>query len=96
MVFCFVVVVVVGFNFFIAQMNLSHLLLYNDHNNLISQDFHPTAQAHPSTPQTVSSRDHKFFNVCESASVLQRSSVCAFFKFHMSVKEFDVGVSLYG
>ena len=26
---------------FITQMNLSHLLLYNDHNNPISQDFHP-------------------------------------------------------
>ena len=70
--------------------------LYNDHNNLISQDFHPTAQAHPPTPQTVSSGDHKFFNVCESASVLQRSPVCSFFRFHMSVKALDVGVSLYG
>ena len=33
---------------------------------------------HPLTPQTVSSRDHKFFNVYESASVLQISSVCPF------------------
>ena len=28
-------------------MNLSHLQLYNDHNNPIPQDFRPTAQAHP-------------------------------------------------
>ena len=68
------------FHFFIIQMNLSHLQLYNDHNNLISQDFHPTAQAHPPNPQTVSSGDHRFFNVCELASVLQRSSVCPFFQ----------------
>ena len=51
-------------------MNLSYPYLYNDHNNLISQDFHPTAQAHPPTPQTASSGDHKFFKVCESVSVL--------------------------
>ena len=77
-------------SFFITQMNLSHLWLYNDHHNPISQDFHPTAQAHPPTPQTVSSGDPKFFNVCESASVLQRSSVCPFFRFHMSVEALDV------
>ena len=81
---------------FITQMNLSHLLLYNDHNNPISQNFHPITQAHPPTPQTVSPRDHKFFSVYESASVLQRSPVCPFFRFHMSVKALDVGVSLYG
>ena len=52
--------------FFITQMNLSHPWSYDDHNNSISQDFHPITQAHPSTPQTVSSREHKFFNVCES------------------------------
>ena len=32
---------------FITQMNLSPLQLYNDHHNPISQDFHPTTQAHP-------------------------------------------------
>ena len=37
-----------------------------------------------------------FFNVCESASLLQRSSVYPFFRFHRSVKAFVVGVSLYG
>ena len=62
----------------------------------ISQDFHPTAQAHPSTPQNVSFGNHKFFKVCESVSVLRRSSVCPFFRFHVSVKALDVGVSLYG
>ena len=31
-------------------MNLSHLSLYNDHNNPVSQDFHPVTQAHPLTP----------------------------------------------
>ena len=36
-----------------TQMNLSPLQLYNDRNNMISQDFHPTAQAHPPTPITV-------------------------------------------
>ena len=82
-------------NFF-TQNNLSHLWLYNDHHIPFSQDFHPTTQAHPPTPQTISSGDHKFFNVCESASVLQRNSVCPFFRFHMSVKAFGVGVSLYG
>ena len=49
----------------------------------------------PPPPQTVSFGDHKFFNACASASVLQ-SSVCSFFRFHTSVKAFDVGVSLYG
>ena len=58
---------------FITQMNLSHLQLYNYHNNPISQAFHPTTQAHPPTFQTVSSGDQKFFNVCELASALQRS-----------------------
>ena len=48
------------------------------------------------TPQPVSFGNHKFFKVCESVSILQRSSVCPFFRFHMSVKAFDVGVSLYG
>ena len=38
----------------------------------------------------------KFFKVCEAVSVLQRSSLCPFFRFNMSVKAFDVGVSLYG
>ena len=70
--------------FLITQMNLSHLYLYNDHDNLISQDFHPIAQAHPPTPQTVSSGDHKFFNVCESASVLQRSCLSFFQIPHVS------------
>ena len=37
-------------SFFITQMNWSHLRFYNDHNNPISQDFHPTAQAHPPPP----------------------------------------------
>ena len=31
-------------------------------------------------PQLVSFGNHKFFNVCESASVLQRSSLCHFFQ----------------
>ena len=81
--------------FFILFSFFVIIIIFNDHNNPISQDFHPTAQAYPPTLQTVSSRDHKFFNVCESASVLQ-SSVCPFFRFHMSVKALDVGVSLYG
>ena len=38
---------------------------------------------------------HKFCKVCESVSVLPRSSFCPFFRFHTSVKAFDVGVSLY-
>ena len=53
-------------------------------------------QLHPTTPQTVSFGKHKFFKVCESESVLQRSSVCPFFRLLMSVKAFDIGVSLYG
>ena len=62
---------------FITQMNLSHLWLYNDHNNLISQDFHSTAQAPPPTLQTVSSRDHKFFQCLWI-------SVCSAKKFSLS------------
>uniref|UniRef100_A0A8D0P6W2 Tetratricopeptide repeat protein 28 n=1 Tax=Sus scrofa TaxID=9823 RepID=A0A8D0P6W2_PIG len=45
-------------------------------------DFENAVQSHPPTPRT-------------SASILQRSSLCPFFRFHMSVKAFDVGVSLY-
>ena len=40
-----------SFFLFIIQMNLTHLWLYNGHNNPISQDFHPTTQAHPPTPE---------------------------------------------
>ena len=36
------------------------------------------------------------FSKSVSQSVLQRSSLCPFFRFHMSVKACDVGVSLYG
>ena len=34
-------------------------------------------------PQPVSFGNHKFFKVCESVSVQQRSSLCSFFRFHM-------------
>ena len=51
---------------------------------------------HTPIPQTVSSRDHKFLNASESASILQRNSVSPLFRIHMSVKEFDVAFSLYG
>ena len=36
-----------------------------------------------SYPQAVSFGNHKFFKVCESVSVLQRSLSCPFFRFHM-------------
>ena len=42
----------------------------------------PNPQCTPPNPQTVSFGNHKFFKVCESVSVLQRSSVCPFFRFH--------------
>ena len=54
----------------------------------------PYPQHLPSPPQPVSFGNHKFLNVCESVSVLQRSSSCPFFRFHMEVLAFDVGVSL--
>ena len=72
------------FTFFcITQMNLSHLQLYNDHNNLISQDFHPTAQAHPppsklSPPETVSFS----MSVSQHLFCKEVQSVL-FFRFHM-------------
>ena len=34
-------------------------------------------------PQPVLFRNHKFFEVCESISVMQRSSLCPFFRLHM-------------
>ena len=46
--------------------------------------------------QTVSFGNRKFFKVCGSVSVLQRSSFCPFFIFHMSAKAFDVHVSWFG
>ena len=68
-------------------MNLLHLQFYNDHHNPILQEFHPTLPVYLSTPQPVS-------KVCASVFILQRSSLCAFFRFHMSVIAFDVSVSL--
>uniref|UniRef100_A0A8D0ZMY2 GBD/FH3 domain-containing protein n=1 Tax=Sus scrofa TaxID=9823 RepID=A0A8D0ZMY2_PIG len=53
----------------------------------------PNPSASP-TLQTLFFGNNKFFKVCESVSVRQRSSVCPFFRFHMSMKAFDVGVSL--
>ena len=49
---------------------------------------------HPSTPHPGSVGNCKFFRVCESVSVLQRSSLCHFFRFHRLVRASDVGVSL--
>ena len=34
-------------------------------------------------PQPVSFGNHKFFEVCESVSILQKSSLCPFFRFQM-------------
>ena len=43
----------------------------------------PNSQRIPPPPQSISFGNHKFFKVCESVSVLQRSSLCCFFRFHM-------------
>ena len=55
----------------------------------------PSQTPSPSShPQPVSFGNQKFFKVCESVSVLQRSTLCPFFRFHMSGIAHDVGVSL--
>ena len=55
----------------------------------------PSQTPNPSShPQPVSFGNHMFFKVWESVSLLQRSSLCLFFRFHMSVIAFDVGVSM--
>ena len=41
----------------------------------------PNPQHIPPTPQPVSFGNHKCFKVCESVSVLRRSSLCPFFRF---------------
>ena len=69
--------------FCITQWILLHLWLYNDHHNQILQHFHPKSSVHPPTYQPVSFGNHTFFKVCESVSVLKRSSMCSFFRFHM-------------
>ena len=43
----------------------------------------PNPQHIPPPPQPVSFGNCKFFKICESVSVLQRSSVCPFFRYHM-------------
>ena len=86
----FIYVFILLFNEFITFIVIQWLSQSNLYH------FHPTPPAHPPSPQTVAFENHKFFKVCESVSVLQRSSFCPFFRFHMSVKAFDVGVSLCG
>ena len=39
--------------------------------------------------QPLSFGNHKFFKVCESASVLEGSSLCPFFRFRRYVTAFD-------
>ena len=55
---------------------------------------HPQRIPPAQTPQPLSFGNHKFCKVCESVSVLQRSVLCPFFRFPMSVIAFDVAVSL--
>ena len=50
----------------------------------------PHPQRIPPPSQTVSFGNLKFFKVCKSVPVLQRRSLCAFFRFHMSVIAFNV------
>ena len=45
----------------------------------------PSASPHPAT----SVGKHKFFKVCESVSVPQRSSLCPFFRLHKQVIAHD-------
>ena len=45
----------------------------------------PNLQLIPSPPKPVSFGNHTFFQVCESVSALQRSSLCPFFRFHVEV-----------
>uniref|UniRef100_A0A8D0TYK6 Short transient receptor potential channel 1 n=1 Tax=Sus scrofa TaxID=9823 RepID=A0A8D0TYK6_PIG len=45
----------------------------------------PNPQCIPPPPQPISFGNHKFFNSCESVSVLQRSSLCPFFRFQMFI-----------
>ena len=45
----------------------------------IWKDVHLKPSVHPPTPQPVSFGNHKFFKVCESLSILQRSSLCPLF-----------------
>ena len=54
----------------------------------------PNPQCIPPPLQPVSFGNHTFFKARESVSVLQTSSLCPFFRFHMSVRAHDVGVSL--
>ena len=68
---------------FIIKCISLHWWLYNDHHNPVLQDFHPKTPSASLHPQTVSFGNHKFFKVYESVSVLQRSSLCPFFRFHI-------------
>ena len=52
--------------------------MYNDHHKSVLQHFHPNPPAHPHTHQPVSFGKCKFFEVCESVSLLQRRSFCPF------------------
>ena len=51
-------------------------------------------QCIPPTLQPVSFGNQKFFKICELVSVLQRSSLCPFFRFHMKVVAYDISVLL--
>ena len=73
-------------------MNLSH----NDHNNLISQDFHPTAQAYTPTPKLSPPETISFSMSLSQYLFCKEVQSVLFFRYHMSVKAFDVGISLYG
>ena len=56
----------------------------------------PQSQHIPAPPKLSPLETVSFSESVESVSDLQRSSLCPFFRLHMSVKALDVVVSLYG
>ena len=82
------------FFIFYYLMNFILFIDVNNYHNQILQHVHLKSSVHLPTLQSVSFGNCKFFKVCESKSALQRSSLCPFFRFHMQVIAFDVGVSL--
>ena len=81
--------------FFYYSMNFIALIVVT---MIITTQFYSISISNPQrilpTPQPVSFGNHKIFKVCEWVSVLQRSSLCSIFRFHMQVIAFDGDVSL--